>query len=270
MSGYLPLVLTVAATVLSVTGELQASHRCDGRCGANRVGAGSFGLSGGWILKAAQLGALIKRADVFEQLPSCDVVVLDKTGTLTTAEQRVSLDGVSDLLAEGLWLRRSARHTQYQGTALGRPLVDTGWISEEHPGLGVIAQLLQDSQQHQVVLGRRTLLLERGVVESELPSEPTSRGAWVVLQHRASEQEQWSTAELHYLSAQDSLRDSAQQLVAGLRAEVSPRLLLVTGDNVPRPSASLSSWPLRRFMQRCCPQKSRAWSMTCSGKDIVC
>ena len=113
---------------------------------------------------------------------------------------------------------------------MGRPLVDTGWISEEHPGLGVIAQLLQDSQQHQVVLGRRTLLLERGVVESELPSEPTSRGAWVVLQHRASEQEQWSTAELHYLSAQDSLRDLAQQLVAGLRAEVSPRLLLVTGD----------------------------------------
>ena len=72
----------------------------------------------GFFKKAAQLGALIKRADVFEQLPSCDVVVLDKTGTLTTAEQRVSLDGVSDLLAEGLWLRRSARHTKYPGQLL--------------------------------------------------------------------------------------------------------------------------------------------------------
>ena len=62
LSGYLPLVLTVAATVLFVTGELQRAIAVMVVAVPTGVGAGSFGLSGGWILQKGGTAGCIDQA----------------------------------------------------------------------------------------------------------------------------------------------------------------------------------------------------------------
>jgi soluble P-type ATPase len=182
--------------------------------------------------RGATMGILVRSGEVLERAAAVDTVLIDKTGTLTTA--RLSMRGVSAAPgtdeAEVLW-RAAAAETfsehpvgaliREAGQAPGpRPEV-TGWTSV--PGLGVRA--LVDGVE--VTVGRASLVTAARVGipgwASTVMSAHEADGATVVLVA-------WEGAVQGLIAVADSVRADAAEAVAGLRA-LGLRTVMLTGDN---------------------------------------
>ncbi|MGL4304521.1 MAG: heavy metal translocating P-type ATPase [Mycobacteriaceae bacterium] len=169
--------------------------------------------------RGAQLGILIKGPEVLERINDVDVVVLDKTGTVTTGEMSVS----DFVIAEGesieqvkLWAASVESYSQHpiavalaQLTAERVPVSDfssdTGWGVR-----GFIHNI-------EVTLGK---------AEAELPRELTqglpATATWVVVQ--------WGGKIRGVFAVRDSLKASSIQAVKELKsAGMTP--ILLTGDH---------------------------------------
>jgi Cd2+/Zn2+-exporting ATPase len=121
------------------------------------------------IGNAALRGSLVKKGSTVEALARVDTVVFDKTGTLTTGEPRL-LDTVSpNGIHEDALLQLAATAERFSEHPLGQALVRAAHerqltVSdpdefEQLAGLGVSAR----TNGSQLLLGRTTLLAERGV-----------------------------------------------------------------------------------------------------------
>jgi Cu+-exporting ATPase len=178
--------------------------------------------------RGAQLGILFKGGEALERLAHLDVVVLDKTGTLTVG--RPVLIGIcplggrqdNDLLRIAASLEERSNHPLAHAILDRARSVGLTWQPAEEltnlPGRGLTARV----EGHDCVLGNDALLREFSIT---LPAgvaspEPGVTRLWLAIDNVAA----------GIFDARDALRPDAAEAVAALRAD-GLRVLMLTGDS---------------------------------------
>jgi Cu+-exporting ATPase len=178
--------------------------------------------------RGAQLGILYKGGEALERLAHLDVIVLDKTGTLTVG--RPVLAGTHPLAAHAGkdLLRLAAAAEERSNHPLAHAIVDQArnlglvWQPAEDvqilPGRGLTAKV----EGHACLLGNEALFHEFGIpLPGGIPqSEPGVTRLWMALDNIPT----------GYFDARDALRPDAAQAIAALRHN-GLRVLMLTGDS---------------------------------------
>ena len=184
--------------------------------------------------RGASNGIFVKEYQALESSRAVDVVVLDKTGTVTTGRMELvgvqPADGVTraDLLRYAGAVEEASEHSvaaAISAAARQRSRAAARWPSEFRalPGLG--ARGTVDGRE--VVIGRARLLAEHGMaVDADLAEqcrqwEDAGRTAVLV---------GWDGAVRGAVAVADTVKDSAAAAVAELRA-LGLRPILLTGDS---------------------------------------
>jgi Cu+-exporting ATPase len=178
--------------------------------------------------RGAQLGVLFKGGEALERLAHLDVVVLDKTGTLTVG--RPVLEGVHSLASrnENDLRRMAASAEERSNHPLAHAVVDAArarglvWQPAEDaqilPGRGLSAMV----EHRACLLGNEALFHEFSIpLPTDIsPPEPGVTRLWMALDNHIA----------GYFDARDTLRPDAAAAVATLRA-TGLRILMLTGDS---------------------------------------
>ncbi|MGH3328529.1 MAG: heavy metal translocating P-type ATPase [Streptomycetales bacterium] len=183
--------------------------------------------------RGAQMGILIKGPEVLESTRRIDTVVLDKTGTVTTAAMSLlsvhPTEGVDE--AEALRLAGALEHAsehpiakaiataaQERGGAL--PAVEDFTNSE---GLGVVGVV----EGRTVLAGRASLLAQWSV---GLPEDLQVAKKQAESQSRTAVVVAWDGKARAVLVVADTIKPTSAEAIRGLRA-LALRPVLLTGDN---------------------------------------
>lgn len=226
---YLPVVAVVAGLTLLASGNtlataavLMVACSCSFALATPVAMIASIGAS-------ARHGLLIKGGKYLEALAKADVVLLDKTGTLTLGRPRIT-DAVPlvDSLDAGRLLRlagsveRYSEHplaeavraaTSERGVHLAEPDA-----FEAIPGVGVRARV----DGGLITVGSRRLLQEDAVPEVAAQLEAAGKTLLFVVRDGQT---------IGVLAATDTLRPEVPAALAALRELGISRLELLTGDN---------------------------------------
>ncbi len=222
---YLPIVLTVAAVVLFLTGEVgRAIAVLVVACPCALVLSGPVAMVAA-LAVAGRWSILIKGSSFLERVSEVDTVVLDKTGTVTLGslsviglhpEGGVESDELLSLAASCGYgslhpvSRAVVAEAQRRGLQFEQPSE-----AREHAGMGM--ESARDGRT--LRLGRASWLKQRGLTVQQQASE---RGIVV-----------WLTSDdrvLGWLELADRPRPEAREALEGLRAMGAQRLVLLTGD----------------------------------------
>jgi Cu2+-exporting ATPase len=108
---------------------------------------------------ALRRGIIVSSADLFEKSPRIDIVVLDKTGTLSSGEMAVvDVIGPPGTAARAAAVERHSAHPVAKAIA-GLDAARTASEVELHPGRGAVARVGPD----RVAVGSRTLVRDPGL-----------------------------------------------------------------------------------------------------------
>lgn len=178
--------------------------------------------------RGAQFGVLYKGGEALERLANLNVIVLDKTGTLTIG--RPVLQAVRPVkgYSEDDLLRMAAAAEERSNHPLAHAVVDFArsraikWEPAEEvvviPGRGVAARV----EDYNCLLGNEALFQESAIrfPDSIPPVKPGVTRLWMALDYQS----------IGCFDARDSLRPDASEAVAALR-ESGLRVLMLTGDS---------------------------------------
>jgi Cu+-exporting ATPase len=181
----------------------------------------------------AERGILIRNAEVLERTRELDVVVLDKTGTLTEGRPQVTEVAPTGLMPEATLLTLIAAAEAGSEHPLSRAIVDAAFESGYEPpaasafesivGRGVIARV----EGREVVAGNRNLLEERGIALAATVVEELARleaaGRTVVFAAVDGNVE-------GLIGIADEIKPTAPRAVSALH-ELGLRVVMMTGDN---------------------------------------
>lgn len=220
---YMALVLVVAAAVWFLTGNvpamlavLVASCPC-----ALVLAAPATAVAA--IAVAARHGILIKGTAFLEHLADVTAVILDKTGTITTGDLRLTetraVPGIDALDVRRLAasLGAASNHPLSRACAAGVPKEERPEVQDarEVGGFGVVGEL--DGQE--VALGRVDLFERLGIA---VPLAPVHSGPIAGVS--------FGRQFLGWLLFHDQLRPSAAPAIRDLKALGVERIMLLTGD----------------------------------------
>jgi len=222
---WLPLVITIAATVLFFTENLsRAIAVLVVATPTALVVAGPAAIVAAMTV-ATRLRILIKSADFLERASEIDTLILDKTGTVTVGAPVVTAieptEGVSEtaVLSVAAGCGFGSLHPVSRAVvaeALARGIApEPPQDLKEQPGLGVVAVV--DGQR--AVLGRRALLDDLGIAVPMQDDGDISQ-VWVAHGERC----------LGRLILRDRPRADAREALDAMRALGIDRLILLTGD----------------------------------------
>jgi Cu+-exporting ATPase len=178
--------------------------------------------------RGAQLGVLFKGGEALERLGHLDVVVVDKTGTLTVG--RPVLESVHALAGqpENDLLRMAAAAEERSNHPLAHAVIDAAhvrglvWQPAQDvtilPGRGLSATV----EGHDCVLGNEALFREFSIPlpHETTPAEPGVTRLWMALDKLPA----------GCFDARDALRPDAAEAVRALR-KTGLRVLMLTGDS---------------------------------------
>ena len=175
------------------------------------------------LLRAAFSGIHIKDDNVFEELSRSEIVVFDKTGTITDGNYVVS--GVYPKgVSEEQLIQAAAEAERYSDHPVARtikqmyplkPLEENAvYEAEEIHGKGVIAFL----NKHHIYVGNPTLLQDHGIRYS-IPTRP---GAAI---HVAVDGVYWG-----YIQVSDKVKSGAFDALEAMRRQGVRNMVLLTGD----------------------------------------
>lgn len=180
----------------------------------------------------ARRGVLFKTATALEAAAHVDVVVMDKTGTLTKGEPEVTdviADGIErrELLALAAALERQSEHPLAQAivTAADAERLETLTVREFENvrGQGAVAIVAG----RKVLIGSRRLLTERGIDSQHLET----RRAELADGGRTAVMVAVDGAAVGMFGIADAVRPTSAATVSGLR-EMGIEVVMLTGDNV--------------------------------------
>jgi Cd2+/Zn2+-exporting ATPase/Cu+-exporting ATPase len=184
---------------------------------------------------AARRGVLVKGGLALEALAKVDMVVMDKTGTITfgrpTVTDVISVDGVpkEEILRTAASIERYSEHPLASAIIgkVGKALLAESPSPEKFeiiPGEGIAAQW----NGKDVFLGNRKLMESRGVAfpgeVMEQVSELESQGKTTMLLAGAS-------VPIGVIAVADTLREEVPQAITELKELGISDILLLTGDN---------------------------------------
>jgi len=172
--------------------------------------------------RGAQLGVLIKGPEVLESTRAVDTVVLDKTGTVTTAQMSVvQVAGAPETLRMAAAVEAGSEHPIARAivAASGTPLAPvTGFASQ--PGQGVSGRV----EGHDLLIGCR----------GDLPPVPAELAVVVTEAEaagRTAVRVAWDGEVRGVVVVADTIKPTSAAAIARLRAlGLAP--VLVTGDNL--------------------------------------
>ena len=189
----------------------------------------------------AERGILIRNADVLEQSRKLDVVVLDKTGTLTQGRPQVTESVPIGIVSEQRMLTLLAAAEAPSEHPLSRAIVDaavdSGYeLPEATDFVAVIARGVEATVDgHRIVAGNRRLLEERGIALPTRALEEADRleafGRTVIFAAIDSE-------VAGVIGIFDEVKQNAPRAVEALKAQ-GLRVIMMTGDN-PRAAAAVA------------------------------
>lgn len=222
---WLPLVLTLAATVLFFTENLsRAIAVLVVATPTALVVAGPAAVVAAMTV-ATRLRILIKSTDFLERASDVDTLILDKTGTVTVGAPTVTEirpapgESETSLLAVAAACGFGSLHPVSRAVvaeALTRGIISTPPQDlQERPGLGVVAVV--DGKR--AMLGRRELLTNFDIDTGWVDDEDVSQ----VSVARAGKY-------LGRFILRDQPRAEAREALAAMRALGIDRLILLTGD----------------------------------------
>ena len=175
--------------------------------------------------RGAQLGVIIKGAEVLEDTRRVDAVVLDKTGTVTEGRLEV-VDAVAapdtDMAAMGLLAGALESRSEHPvGAAIARRWPSDRTITDfaNRPGVGVVGRV----DGAEVRVGRRGLFDQVPEAVEAAAAEAEAGGHTAVLVGRGA------TAEA-VIALADTVKPTSRQAVQELRA-MGLEVSLLTGDN---------------------------------------
>jgi Cu+-exporting ATPase len=204
--------------------------------------------------KGAEHGILFKNAESLERAQKIDTVVLDKTGTLTCGEPKVT-----DVIAIGmnrqelLFLAGSAEKGSEHplGEAIVRGAIDAGLTPEQAdefgalPGHGIRALV----KGKEVVLGNERLMSDRKIDLASLSSDAERLSLsgktpmFVAIDGKAA----------GIIAVADTPKEHSKEAVAGLRA-LGLDVVMLTGDNRRTAEAIAAELGIDRVLAEVLPQ----------------
>ncbi|MFP1981124.1 heavy metal translocating P-type ATPase [Lonsdalea quercina] len=180
--------------------------------------------------QGARAGILFGNASALENARRLQVLVMDKTGTLTEGQPSVvnvlPVDGVSEneLLSLAMGLEQHSEHPL--GQALVKYAQQVGTTAAEVHGFSAIVGrgISAQAGDSAVILGSPTFLTSRGVVfDAATPAQQEQEGRTVVGLARDGQL-------LGYVCFDDRLREDAAETVEALHRQ-GIRVVMLTGDN---------------------------------------
>ena len=225
LAGYL-VFFALGASILTLvlTRDIRAAIAVVIVAGACGVAAGTPLAILGAIGRCARLGAIVRQGSSIELLAKVDVVVLDKTGTLTLGRPEIAaihpVEGIStrELIAAAAVAERRSEHplaaavlrlAAREGIAVMEP-----WSFHYTPGKGITCA----NAGGEVLAGNRAHLADRGI---ETGGAAPSDGSQIFV---AQEGRLLGTLEVA-----DGLRPESSEAIARLHA-MGLRTILLTGD----------------------------------------
>jgi len=210
-----PFALTIFVSVLIIT--------CPCTLGLATPTAVMMGLG-----LAAKRGILIKSSEALEKAARIDLVVFDKTGTITQGVPQVTRASSDEVLGLAASLEKHSEHPLAQAimkaaSAKGLPLAEVSAFRAVS-GSGVSGRV----DEQEILLGNHAFLEEAGVKfsegkEGEEISELESQGQTVMLLSRAGR-------FLGLIAVSDTIKPEAAETIGRLSA-IGLRSLMITGDN---------------------------------------
>jgi heavy metal translocating P-type ATPase len=180
--------------------------------------------------RGAQLGVLIRNGEVLERSRHVEVVVLDKTGTVTQGKMRVTDvvgDGDEEVLRMAAAVESASEHVIARAVvaAAKERGLDVPAVTrfEAASGLGAVGTI----GRRKVVVGRVSLLAEHGLAAS---GELERRRAELEAQGKTVFGVGWSGRVRGLIAVADTVKQTSAAAVRALR-ELGLEVVMLTGDN---------------------------------------
>jgi Cu+-exporting ATPase len=180
--------------------------------------------------KSAENGALIKSAESLETAHKVDVVVLDKTGTITEGKLKVvditSFDFAKDKFIElAAAIESNFTHPIAKAIQQSYDGINSFKFDDlkNHPGLGVSATIKQDKY----LLGNINFINQSGIDLSKNSSvinqvqQSAKTVVYVVLNNKL----------IGIISLQDTIKPTSREAIAKLK-QLGIKVVMLTGDNL--------------------------------------
>ena len=188
--------------------------------------------------RGAQLGIIIKGAEVLEQTRLVDVAVLDKTGTVTEGRMEL-VDVVADGVAPDDARRLAAAVESRSEHPIAAAIVSAAGDAiaevrveafENLPGRGVVASVIDGGRARRVGVGRATLFAPLSDALAGARDEAEAAGRTAVLAGWSDDAGGDELVARAVLVVADRVRSTSAQAIAELHA-LGLEVVLLTGDN---------------------------------------
>jgi heavy metal translocating P-type ATPase len=178
--------------------------------------------------RGAQMGILIRGAEILERSRAVDTVVFDKTGTLTEGRMRLTdVFGCVETLERAAAVETGSQHPIARAIVEGAaergvaPGSVTG--SRSVAGMGARATL----EDLEVLVGRRSFLEEEGMT---VPPSVESQAERLEAQGKTVVWVGWGGVAAGVIAVADAMKRGAPEAVAALHA-LDVEVAMMTGDN---------------------------------------
>jgi Cu+-exporting ATPase len=204
--------------------------------------------------KGAEQGILFKNAESLERAQKIDTIVLDKTGTLTRGEPKVT-DVIGDNMSEKdilLFAASAEKGSEHPlGEAIVRAAIEKGLALEAPdefealPGHGISAVI----KGRRVILGNERLMADRKIgfgrmlKDAEGLSSHGKTPMFVAIDDKAA----------GIIAVADTLKEHSKEAVAGLKA-LGLEVVMLTGDNRRTAQAIAEELGITRVLAEVLPQ----------------